>query len=98
MKILSVFLAGLLFVLTLGSLYEAFVIPKELISPLIPVSLVKGMQQAYIVHAVINFIFFLPFLYVAIKNEKFATFKILAIVFLLYISTYLVVSFIGING
>jgi hypothetical protein len=40
----------------------------------------------------------LPFLYIAIKRAQLAKFKILGTVFLLYIITILVTSFIRVNG
>jgi len=98
MKILSICLAVLLLLLTLASLYEVYEIPKDWNSPLIPTYFVDNMQQAYIVWAVINFIFFLAFLYVAIKRIQLARFKILGTIFLLYIATILITSFINVNG
>ena len=97
MKVLSIFLAVLLFVLTAISLYEIYEIPKEWGSPLIPVSIADGMQRAYIVYAVINFTYFIPFLYVAIKRKRLAKLKILGSIFLLYVMTIMVISFIGIK-
>ena len=97
MKVVSIFLAALLFVFTITSLYEIYEIPKEWSSPLIPVSIVEGMQKAYIVYAIINFTYFIPFLYVAIKRQQLAKFKILGTIFLLYIATIMMISFIGIK-
>jgi len=96
MKVVSIFFAALLLVLTITSLYEIYEIPKEWSSPLIPVSIVEGMQKAYIAYAIINFTYFIPFLYVAIKRQRLAKAKILGTIFLLYIATIIVISFIGI--
>lgn len=98
MKVVAICLAVLLLILTITSFYEVYEIPKDWSSPLIPVSIVKDMQQAYIIYAVVNFAFFLPFLYVAIKRQQLASFKILGSIFLLYIVTILVISFIRVNG
>ena len=97
MKVVSIFLAALLLVLTITSLYEIYEIPKEWGSPLIPVTNVEGMQEAYIVYTIINFTYFIPFLYVAIKRQQLAKLKILGTIFLLYIATIMVISFIGIK-
>lgn len=98
MKIISICLAVLWFLLTVTALYEVFEIPRDFISSLIPLTIVNGMQRAYIIYTIINFIFFLPFLYVAIKRKQLAKFGLLAAIFLLYIVTLLVISFIGVNG
>jgi len=89
---------SLLLALTILSLFEIYEIPNEFSSPLIPSSIVNGMQRAYIIYAIINFIFFWPFLYIAIKRHQLAKFKILGTIFLLYIVTLMTISFIGING
>lgn len=96
MKAASICLAILFVVLTLISLYEVYEIPKEFAIPNFPISMVKGMQKAYIVWTIINFTFSLPFLYVAIKRRQLAKFKILGTIFLLYIATILTISFIGV--
>jgi hypothetical protein len=98
MKIVSICLAVFWFMLTINCLYEVFAIPKELISPLISISLVADIQQACIVNTVINFIYFLTFLYVAIKRKQLAKIKILGIIILLYIATIITINFIRANG
>ncbi len=94
MKVVSICLAVFWLFLTIISLYEVYEIPKDWSSPLIPISIVGGMQQAYIIYSVINFMFFLPFLYVAIKREQLASFRILGGIILLYFATIAVISLI----
>jgi hypothetical protein len=98
MKIVSICLAVLWLLLTITALYEVFEIPFELSNPLIPPTIVARMQQAYIIYTIINFIFFLPFLYVAIKRRQLAKIKILGTIVLIYFATILVISFIRVNG
>jgi len=98
MKVFSICLAALFSILTLTSLYEVFEIPKEFVSPLIPPSIVEGMQQAYIIYAVVSFAFFCPLLYIAIKWKQLAKTGLLIAIVLLYIVTLLVTSFIRVNG
>ena len=98
MKIFSICLATLFFLLTVTALYEVFEIPKEWSSPLVPESIVKAMQQAYIIHTIVSFVFFCPALYIAIKRQRLAKFGLLAAISMLYIVTLLVISFIRVNG
>ena len=98
MKIISICLATLFFLLTVTALYEVFEIPKEWSSPLIPKSLVEAMQQANIIHTIVSFVFFCPLLYIAIKRKRLAKFGLLAAIVMLYIVTLLVISFIRVNG
>lgn len=91
-------MASFMFVFTVYSIYDFFETPKEWPTPPFSPILVEGLQQASLIWSIINFAFFLPFLYIAIKRAQLAKFKILGTVFLLYIITILVTSFIRVNG
>jgi hypothetical protein len=96
MKTFSICLTVLFFILTIMSVYEFFEIPKDWASPLIPEEMVKGMQRAYLAYSIINFVYFLPSLYVTIKRDRLAKAKILVTIILLYIFTIMITSFIGV--
>ena len=93
MKILSICLAAVLLGLTVMNLYEGYVIPEQLTSPFVPPSIIKSIQKPYIIHAVINFIFFLPLIYILIRKPLLVTPKIIGSIFLLYIVVFLVMNF-----
>jgi hypothetical protein len=98
MKILSFCLTTLFFILTVVCLYKVFQIPKEWALPSVEISAIKKMQEAYIIHAIVSFVFFCASLYVAINRERLAKLGLLTAIFVKYILTIMITSFILVNG
>ncbi len=98
MKIASICLTILLFIITSASIYEIFEAAYIWDSPLIPHQVVVEMQKSYMIHTAIVLVFFLLSLYVTIKRETLASFKTVGGIVLGYILTIFVLSFIIVNG
>ncbi|RFZ94392.1 hypothetical protein D0C36_02230 [Mucilaginibacter conchicola] len=94
MKIFSVCLAVLFFLLMCFSVYNIIAVPNELVSPLIPESIVESVRHSLIISVAVNFSYFIAFLFVAVKRKKFAKGRILFPMIGLYVVTEIMIKYI----
>lgn len=93
MKVVAICLTLLLLVLTIVNVVEFYEVRSDLTSPLIPDSITEKVQKPYLVHAIVNFVFFLPLLYITIGRRELSKIKILGTIFLLYIAVIVTIRF-----
>ena len=95
MKTFSICLAVFFLLCTIDCVYRVYLLPSFFISPLIPKSIIPDMQRPFIIMAVINFAFFLPALFVAIKRKRLATPGIVCTIAATYVITIIVLRYTG---